>query len=72
MGSFENIVDWFGVKGIFTDEEYNVFDLDFEKPTVITSHKPLSEYQKQWTSIYYNNIKEKTQEFYRKALSQNK
>lgn len=66
MGSFENIIDWFGVKGIFTDEKYNVLDLEFETDKIITSYKSTAEYHKQWTDVYYNNIKKKTQEIYRK------
>lgn len=71
MGSFESIIDWFGIKGIFTDENYNVFDLDFESDKIITSYDPVSKYHRQWTDVYYNNIKKKTQEFYGKILNEN-
>ena len=36
MNTFENIVDWLGIKGIFVDENYEVYDL--EKTMVVLLH----------------------------------
>lgn len=59
MKSFENIVDWWGVKGIFTDENYNVYDLEFEEKHIISGLRGVAEYQAQWSIDYYNNLKKR-------------
>ena len=64
MGSFENIINRFGVKGIFTDDDYNVFDLESDEGRIISSYKSSEEYKLQWTDCYYKNLKGKIREFY--------
>lgn len=59
MQSFENLVDWWGIKGIFTDEDYNVYDLEFEEKHIITDLREVAEYQAQWSMNYYNNLKKR-------------
>jgi len=59
MQSFENIVEWWGVKGIFTNEKYEVFDLESEIGELIIDYKEVKEYQMQWSRTYYNNLKKK-------------
>lgn len=63
MGSFENLIDWLGVKGIFTDENYGVYDLEYDDGRVITSYRSPAEYQRQWSIAYYNNLKKKILKF---------
>lgn len=58
MGSFENIVDWWGVKGIFTDSDYNVYDLEMNAGESINDYRSRGYYKTQWSQNYYNNLKE--------------
>ncbi len=60
MKSFEHIVDWWGVKGIFTDEYYNVYNLEYNDNRFINQYLSSDKYREQWSSNYYNNLKEKT------------
>ena len=59
MQSFENIIDWWRVKGIFTDSQYNVYDLELGNDCIITEYRRVSEYREQWSRQYYENLKEK-------------
>lgn len=59
MNSFENLIDWWGVKGIFTDYEYNIYDLEYSDNRKIASYKSNEEYQQPWSMTYYNNLKQK-------------
>ena len=59
MNTFENIVDFFGIKGIFVDNDYNVYDLE----TMGILEKYKDSYCRCWTEQYYNNIKKKIEEF---------
>lgn len=63
MKSFENIVDWWGVKGIFTDENYNVYDLEIGKEQVISEACGVTDSQVQWSPEYYTNLKKKIDEY---------
>ena len=56
MGSFENIIDWLGVKEIFTDSKYNIYDLEYNNQIIDKYKKPF-EYQEQWSDKYYSNLK---------------
>ena len=58
MKSFENIVEWWGVRDIFTDNDYNVFDLECNGDFYVKTHKKISEYEMQWSEKYYRNVKE--------------
>lgn len=55
MGSFENIVDEFKLKGVFTNDAYEVLDLDKSDGSIITEYDPLYRYE--WTSCYYENLR---------------
>lgn len=59
MKSFENLIDWWGVKGTFTDDEYNIFDLEYSDNRIIETYKTMKEYQLPWNIGYYNNVKER-------------
>ena len=61
MKKFENIVDFFGIKGIFVDNNYNVYDLSsYDRKTL---KKYQNRYSYDWTEQYYNNLKMKIEEF---------
>lgn len=53
--SFEKLVDWFGIKGIFVNDSYEVYDIEKGQDQVITDY--LDEYSWEWSSDYYNNLK---------------
>lgn len=67
MKNFEKIIDDYGVKGIFTNEDYEVFDLE-KGNEVISDYK--SEYPYNWSNTYYNNLKEKIDAFMSKKSNQ--
>lgn len=62
MSSFEGMVDWFGVKGIFTDENYEVIDLEKNDGSVIRGYLPW--YGWEWSEAYYEALKGKIEAFY--------
>lgn len=55
IGSFENLVDWYGIKGIFTNDDYNIYDIEKGQGKVISEY--LSGYTWEWSDEYYNNLK---------------
>ena len=57
MQSFEKLIDWLGVKRIFTDESYNVYDLEYTDGRAIKEYCTLQEYQEPWSDAYYENLK---------------
>lgn len=57
MKNFKNIIDWLNVKGIFTNENYEVYNLEKNDGSIITDYLPSYSYE--WTDTYYNNIKQK-------------
>lgn len=59
MQSFEKLMDWLGVKGIFTDDSYNVYDLECTDNRIIRAYRTVQEYQEPWTDTYYENLKAK-------------
>jgi len=61
--TFENLIDWLGVKGIFTDDNYNVYDI--ENDTLINEKDCL---EHQYTKKYYENLKRKIDEFIVKTV----
>lgn len=64
IGSFENLIDnYLKVKGIFTDNNYQVYDLETDDK-IIEGYK--DKYPYEWSSVYYNNIKNKIDEFMKK------
>lgn len=61
MKSFEKIVDEYGVKGIFVNDDYEVYDLEKGNGSVITDYD--ERYTWFWSDSYYNNLKNKIDEF---------
>ncbi len=62
MKNFKNIIDWFGIKGIFTNEKYEIYNLEKNDGSIITNYLP--KYPWEWSDDYYNNIKQKIDEYY--------
>lgn len=60
--SFGGIVDWMGLKGIFTDENYAVFDLEKDDGSTLNIN---TKYQSEWSwsKKYYQHIKDKIRLF---------
>lgn len=57
MQSFEYLIDWLGVKGIFTDDSYNVYDLEYTDDKILSKYRTMQEYQEPWSDEHYNNLK---------------
>lgn len=60
MKSFENIVNAYGIKGIFVDDNYEIYDLE-RNGSVITDYD--EQYTWWWSDLYYCNLKNKIDEF---------
>lgn len=58
---FKAIIEWFGVWGIFVNENYEVYDLEYDDGTIITDYSDSYEYE--WSDNYYENVKKKIKEF---------
>lgn len=63
---FHNIIDWMGVRGILTDENYNVYDLQCSSKTEFMNDKKMKlkylhprnkKYMASWGKEYYKNVK---------------
>ena len=61
MNSFEQIIDWWGVRGILTDDGYNVYDLEYADNRILTEYKIV--YGEEWSKEYYENAKRKIEEY---------
>jgi hypothetical protein len=61
IGSFEKLVDIYGVKGIFVNDDYEVFDLEQGDGCVITEYR--EDYSWNWSDTYYQHLKLKMDEF---------
>lgn len=62
IGSFENLVDWFRIKGIFVNDNYEVYDIENsifdagkEREAYISDYR--EPYEWAWSEVYYNNLK---------------
>lgn len=61
--TFENLIDWLDIKGIFTDDNYNIFDI--ETGILMDEEKYL---QHKYTKKYYENLKKKIDEYMDKVI----
>ncbi len=61
MESFEKIIEWLGIRGIFTNEEYEVFDLEKNDGSIITNYR--KSYSKEWSDEYYKAMQRKIEIF---------
>ncbi len=57
IGSFEKLVEIYKIKGIFVNENYEVFDLEKGNGSLITDY--CDEYSWTWSERYYNQLKSK-------------
>jgi hypothetical protein len=64
LGSFKNLVDWYGIEGIFVNDNYDVYDIERGNGKVILAH--LDKYDWDWSENYYSNLKEYVDRFVRK------
>lgn len=64
IGDFKKLVDIYGIKGIFVDDDYNVFDLEKCNGSVITEYS--NDYSWNWSDAYYQHLKFKIDEFMNK------
>lgn len=64
VGTFKNLVDIYGIKGIFVNNNYEVYDLEKADGSIITEY--LDEYSWDWSNSYYDNLKKKIDEFMNK------
>ncbi|MEB3012033.1 hypothetical protein VJI77_03370 [Parvimonas sp. D2] len=55
--NFGEMIEYFQIKGIFTDEDNNIFDLKKNNGDIINDY--CNSYNKHWEEIYYKNVKEK-------------
>ena len=61
--SFKELIDWYEIKGIFTDDSYNV--LNIETGEIISEIPPQEYFSHGWTKEYYENLKEKIDAWYK-------
>lgn len=59
--NFSELTEWLGIKGIFTDENNEVFDLEYNDGTIIKGYA--EKYDWKWSDAYYENLKEKIKEY---------
>ena len=62
MGDLKSIADWLGIKGIFVNEDYEVYDIEKGDGSVIKGYNDV--YPRTWSDDYYNNLKKKIELFY--------
>ncbi len=60
--TFRNYVDWLGLIDIFTDKDYNIYDLEYDDGTIITTYS--EDYKSQWSENYYKNVKDKINKYF--------
>lgn len=64
VGSFENLVEWYGIKGIFVNDSYEVFEIEKGQSEVIRDY--MDTYGWEWSSVYYENLKKFVDQFMNK------
>lgn len=55
MGSFEKLVEWYGIKKIFVNGNYDIFDIEKGDGSIINDYQ--KSYNWAWNDNYYNNLK---------------
>ena len=64
VGTFRNLVDIYGIKDIFVNNNYEIYDLEKADGSIITEYS--DEYSWGWSNSYYDNLKKKIDEFMNK------
>jgi hypothetical protein len=62
--NFEQLVDWYGIKNIFVNDNYEVYDLEEENGTIIKEYKDEKDYKWEWSEKYYDNLKKMVDKYY--------
>lgn len=65
IGSFEGLIDLYDVRGIFTDAEYRVINLDTGE--LISGYPEPDVKLWDWSQGFYENVKAKMDEWYQRA-----
>lgn len=65
MDSFEKMIDWWDVKGIFTDDEYNVYDISSKDHKTITDFSQIRSKGDEELD-FYNNLKKCIEVWYKR------
>lgn len=55
FSGFENLVDWLGVKGYLTNNNYEIYDLEKSDGSLLEQYK--EEYSWDWSKEYYLNLR---------------
>lgn len=61
-GSFEHLIDELGIAGIFTNQKYEVYNLERDTDNVIEEYEET--YVWKWSENYYRNIKKKLDDYF--------
>lgn len=61
MKSFDRLIDWYGVKNIFTNDKYEVYDMEQGNDVLIVDY--LDIYKWQWSDRYYQNLQSCVNQF---------
>lgn len=61
MRTFERLIDWYGVKNTFTNDNYEVYDLEQGNDAVISGY--LDRYEWEWSERYYKNLQSCVNQF---------
>ena len=69
IGSFENLVNLYGIKGIFVNDDYEVYDLEKGDRNILTTYSDT--YTWDWSDSYYDNLKKKIDEFMNMRMGEN-
>lgn len=59
--SFEELVRWYGVEGIFVNENLEVYDIEKGQDEIIRQYR--NEYLWEWSDAYYNYLKKYIEQF---------
>ena len=66
---FKELVNWYGIQGIFTDDDYNVLNIETGKAIEKEKQGEIPEleyFSHGWSRDYYENLKEKIDAWYKK------
>ena len=59
---FDSLLDWYGIKGIFTDDNGNVINIETDLP--INTMPPSVPFSLGWSHIFYDNLKKRIDQWY--------
>ena len=69
IGSFENLANLYRIKGIFVNDDYEVYDLEKGDRNILTTYSDT--YTWDWSDSYYDNLKKKIDEFMNMRMGEN-